>query len=88
MVRITDVEQALARVTDTLASDGYALVVTAADDSVVRIDIRATADACEECLVPQEVLTSILRHKLTEALPASHDSRIDLTYPTTGDAPV
>ena len=63
----------------TLAADGYLLEVAEAGPRV-RVTISATAQACADCLVPEDLMRSILG----QALGVSPDA-IDLTYPPVSD---
>jgi len=65
----------LERVRSTLAADGYGLELSEHEDRVV-IQIRATPEACEDCLAPPAVLRSVLAGQL--AVPAES---IELRYP-------
>lgn len=60
----------------SLAADGYELNVDVGADSA---DVRIVAgpDACDDCLVPKE----IMREMLAPALGVTADA-IDLSYPT------
>lgn len=66
---------ALKELQDTLAVDGYSLVVDVAGDRAVA-RLSAADGVCDDCLVPKPVMKSFLSSAL--ALP---DSRIDLVYP-------
>jgi hypothetical protein len=60
----------------TLEADGYLLDV-AEQGARVRVTIGATPQACADCLVPKDLMRSILG----DTLGVPPDS-IDLTYPT------
>jgi hypothetical protein len=60
----------------TLAADGY-LVDIAGDGTRVRVTISATPEACADCLVPKDLMRSILG----DTLDVPPDA-IDLIYPT------
>ena len=73
-------EQALKPMADMLAADGYELKI--ADENApsrLEITVVATADACEECLVPKELFASITAKYLQD-----NGLKADLTiiYPT------
>jgi hypothetical protein len=70
-----DAERAMV-LRSALAADGY-LMEIAADHDRVRVTISATPQACADCLVPKELMRSILGDTL--AVPPD---AIDLTYPT------
>jgi hypothetical protein len=80
-MQIRDVELALGPVAEMLASDGYTLVVGSIDDATITVEIRAEEGACEECLVPQPVLASILQRRLADAALDCGDRGIELQYP-------
>jgi hypothetical protein len=70
-----DTERAVA-LRATLAADGYLLDI--AEQGIrVRVTITATPQACAGCLVPQDLMRSIL----ADTLGVPSDA-IDLTYPT------
>jgi hypothetical protein len=58
-----------------LAADGYAMEIAQAGDRIA-VTISATAEACADCLVPQDLMRAILAREL--GVPAA---QIDLTYP-------
>jgi hypothetical protein len=60
----------------TLEADGY-LMDVAEQGSRVRVTISATPQACADCLVPKDLMRSILG----DTLGVTPDS-IDLSYPT------
>jgi hypothetical protein len=51
----------------TLDADGYALVVESVGETSVNVRVDATPSACEECLVPKDVMATILTQALTTA---------------------
>jgi hypothetical protein len=59
----------------TLAADGYRMEF-AEDGDRLRVTIIATPDACADCLVPKNLMRSMLEQQL--GVPAAS---IDLTYP-------
>jgi hypothetical protein len=58
-------ESALERMRVMLSADGYELDIDAGHGGV-RLTVRATAAACEDCLVPKELLASIAVSMLAE----------------------
>jgi hypothetical protein len=69
-----------------LEPDGYGLKVhewPQSDGGRVRLEILATADACDECLVPKSVFRMILADRLPTGTPLPADA--DIIYP--GEAP-
>ena len=65
----------LADIRQTLAADGYTIEAREEGERVL-VRIGATPEACEDCLVPPDVMRSILGKAL--AVPAA---QIDLRYP-------
>jgi hypothetical protein len=59
----------------SLEADGYHMAIDG-DDSRVSIVITAGPDACEDCLVPKDLMRGIL----SQALGMSGDT-IEITYP-------
>jgi hypothetical protein len=59
----------------SLATDGYQLDVTE-DGAWVRVVVTASPEACEDCLVPKDLMRAIL----AQALGVDGDT-IDITYP-------
>jgi len=59
----------------TLAADGYQMEF-AEDGDRLHVTIIATPDACADCLVPKDLMRSMLEQQL--GVPGA---RIDLTYP-------
>jgi hypothetical protein len=62
----TQIEHALNDVNSMLGADGYQLVVRDADESRVVLSIVASPDACEECLVPPEILNAVVAKHLRQ----------------------
>jgi hypothetical protein len=59
----------------SLEADGYRMAIDEAD-SRVSVVITATPDACEDCLVPKDLMRGIL----SQSLGVDGDT-IDITYP-------
>jgi hypothetical protein len=70
-----DAERAVA-LRSTLAADGYLLDI-AEQGTRIQVTITATPQACADCLVPQDLMHSILG----DTLGVPPDT-IDLVYPT------
>lgn len=68
-------EQGVQSIRSTLEADGYELEVR---EEAERVGVRiiATPDACEECLVPKELMLTMLEDAL--GVPGAS---IDLAYP-------
>jgi hypothetical protein len=73
MLMIDSERAALLR--SSLAADGYEMDIAAAGDRV-SVTIRATGQACPDCLVPEDLMRGIL----SQALGVAADA-IDITYP-------
>jgi hypothetical protein len=58
------IETALRGLRDTLAADGYELVWSIEDDDQIGIRVVPGSDACAECLVPPELMRSIVDDQL------------------------
>jgi hypothetical protein len=59
----------------SLEADGYRMAIDG-DDSRISVVISATPEACEDCLVPKDLMRGIL----SNALGVSGDV-IEITYP-------
>ncbi|MBO0772390.1 MAG: hypothetical protein J2P35_13110 [Actinobacteria bacterium] len=57
-------EDALSKIRDTLAADGYQLGWSVEDGGRVVIRITAGEDACADCLVPLPVMEAIMSDAL------------------------
>jgi hypothetical protein len=62
----TTIDAALRGLRDTLESDGYGLVWSLEQDNQIGIQVVAGAEACADCLVPPELMRSILDNELVE----------------------
>jgi hypothetical protein len=70
-----ELSDGLAQIRKTLAADGYTIEAREEGERVL-VQIGATPEACDDCLVPPPVMRGILEKAL--AVPAS---QIDLRYP-------
>jgi len=68
-------ESGLATVRSTLEADGYRIEVQEKDGRL-GVQILATAEACEDCLVPKPLMRSMLQDAL-----GVDEHVIDLAYP-------
>jgi hypothetical protein len=59
----------------SLEADGYRMAIDEAD-SRVSVIITATPEACEDCLVPKDLMRGILSQQL-----GISGETIDITYP-------
>jgi len=66
----------LARVSDTLAADGYSLRLSSFSEGVACVQVEATSEACIDCLMPREMLEGILLNELGSAEPGLQTVRV------------
>jgi hypothetical protein len=60
------VDAALRPMRDTLAVDGYGLEWSIEEQNQIGIRVFAASDACEDCLVPEEMMRAIIDRALVE----------------------
>jgi hypothetical protein len=60
------VDAALQGLRDTLEADGYGLEWSVAEQDEIEINVVAGADACADCLVPPELMRTILSDALSD----------------------
>jgi hypothetical protein len=60
------VDTALRPMRDTLAADGYGLEWSLEEPDRIGIKVYAISDACEDCLVPAEIMRAIVDDALDE----------------------
>lgn len=58
-------DAALQGLRDTLEADGYALEWSLAEQDQIEVRVVAGADACADCLVPAELMRTILSDALS-----------------------
>ena len=75
---VSGVLETLRPITQSLNADGYDLEVDEVSERL-RLRIVAQVDACEDCLVPQEVMLQIVHARLGDAYPLRS---IDIGYPS------
>ena len=73
------IEEALEPFATALRADGYELRAAATGDHAVGVEVVATADACADCLVPQDVFASIIRTRLAQVLDGAWT--VEVSYP-------
>jgi hypothetical protein len=73
------VDDALKPLADALEADGYRLEVAVFGPSAVRLEVRATPQACADCLVPMDVFAGIAGRRLAEATGSTWF--VDIVYP-------
>ena len=74
------VTSALRPISEALAADGYRLEVSQSGEVTV-LRISATPDACEDCLVPKEMMLRMMTMRLHDAGVTSSKSEVILYYP-------
>lgn len=77
-IDLTAVAAAISGTREGLAASGYQIDCNEQTGRLV-FTVRALADACEECLVPKPIFTSILRQELGEG--GIQVEAIDVVYP-------
>ena len=70
---------ALADLDAALQADGYRLDVTETSPDRFEIQVRASAEACDDCLVPKDVMGDIVTRALNRA--GVHPVGLALVYP-------
>jgi hypothetical protein len=60
------IETALRGLRDTLAADGYELVWSMEDGNRIGIEVVPGSEACADCLVPPELMRSIVDDGLSD----------------------
>ena len=78
LLDLTAASQALAGIRDMLVADGYDISLRALGTDTLAVDILAGPDACAECLVPENIMSGILRDALGSSAVVP---RIQLSYP-------
>lgn len=73
------VEEAVEITRTMLREDGYDVELDRAMPGELHLTIVAGPDACEECLVPKEILSGIIEANLPHGMAGT---RVVLTYPT------
>jgi hypothetical protein len=59
------IDAALQGLRDTLDTDGYVLEWSMEEENRIGIRVFAGSDACEDCLVPPELMRSIVDNELS-----------------------
>ena len=77
----TRVSRVLAEVGASL-DEGASLRLVALDDGVARVELRVEPEACEDCIVPLEMLQTIIESRLAKAGHAVR--RVDMVDGRTG----
>jgi hypothetical protein len=77
------VNTALDPLRQMLAADGYDLGLSLGDSTLV-VDITATPEACEDCLVPAATIEAIMRSHLQKAGLSVDGLAFDIHHPGGG----
>jgi uncharacterized membrane protein YkvA (DUF1232 family) len=72
------IERYLEDIRAALAADGYRLSVTDVTPDTLFLEIGVTDDACPECLVPANMMETIIRAAIPDA---ARFSTVAITYP-------
>jgi len=83
IVSTTELDEALSKMRRMLEADGYELISAPTADGV-SLTVQAGPNACEECLVPKEIFTSIAVEALGSAGIELSAEQVKITYPTDG----
>ena len=73
------IEQALEDLVGSFAVDDYRLSIAGFSDGVLKLTIDAGPSACAECLVPETILSGIVRNSLPRGISVS---KIEIQYPS------
>lgn len=77
---IETIKELLSPLAAGLEADGYSVDVDLQPD-LIALEVVAGPDACEDCLVPKDIMREIFRSRLSpEATGLDHDN-VELTYP-------
>jgi len=74
-----DIQVVVETVRSMLQGDGYDVELTDYEPGELKLNVVAGPEACEDCLVPKNVLSNIIASTLPAELAAT---RITLTYPS------
>lgn len=66
-----------------LQADGYGLALSVGDEGI-RVCVTATEEACAECLIPKDLMDSMVRDSLEERLPSGYRGPLTVEYPLDG----
>ena len=72
------VQTAVTTARTMLINDGYDVEVASCEHGVLSLKVIAGPDACADCLVPKEMLASLIQAKLPSEVTLN---RVDLIYP-------
>lgn len=77
-IDLATIAAALDPIAEGLRYDGYDLKVLGLEREVLRVEILAGNEACEECLVSRELMGTIILGNLPSNMAVE---RVDVTYP-------
>ena len=81
MVPLSTVVAALDPLSQALAADGYAMECSQEKESTL-VQIIATSAACEDCLVPQDLMLRMILSQLEALATPAELTQVVLRYPT------
>ena len=71
--------EALGPLSMALEADGYQLAIEELQTNSLRLDVRATENACEECLVPKDLFAQMAQKRLSDA--SGESWSVEVVYP-------
>ena len=80
---LDSLRSALQPIADALAADGYILECSRSMELTV-LDVTATPAACEDCLVPKDMMLRMIVRRLDDAGVISSNYALTLRYPNDG----
>lgn|GEM_PF-2231523 len=77
----SELTDALAGISEGLMADGYQLTASWVEPGRVAVTIEATESACADCLVPPQIMRSIVVTVLGDAGITVDDENVEISYP-------
>ena len=75
---MSSIDEQLSEVRGVLQADGYELRVDGLEGGLLRLTVIAGEDACEECLMPKDIMVMMVQDSL-QSQPEIR--RIEVSYP-------
>lgn len=79
-MRMDRVEEALSDVRSALRADGYDLRL-ADDGGRIMVEVTAGPAACAECLIPKDVLVTVVRRAVEDVVGRADEGALCVVYP-------